>query len=148
MKTKWIILAGGLCAGSLLHGQGYIVANGVVTNLFAGEIDLNWPAETQVNGFTFTPVGKTSGVYTNVFTFEEPATIGVRVFLISSNQPLTLDIVNSSTYSEISDSLSPIYPSNPTNIFNANTPFYVGLYSGAQYPQYYPPGNTTPVQYI
>src|SRR6266700_1290273 len=131
------------------HSQGHIVPNGVVTNLFPGEIDLNWPAQTQINGFSFMPVGKTSGslTYTNVFTFGEPATIGVRVFQMSFDQPLTLDAIRSGLYAEISDATDPIYPANPTDIINVNLPFYVGLYSGSRFAQYYPPGNTTPVEY-
>ena len=127
--------------------QGYIVNNGVVTNLFPNEVDLNWPAETQINGFEFAPVGITSGAYTNVFTFGEPATIGVRVFFVNSNQPITLDEIRSNLDSEISNLTDPIYPANPTNVINVNSPFYVALYSGAQLAQFYPSGNTNAVEY-
>jgi PEP-CTERM motif len=130
-----------------VRAQGHIVPKGIVTNLFAGEIDLVWPAATQVNGFGFTPVGKTGGLYPNVFSFWEPATIGARVFLISLNQPFTLSQVRDGTYSEVSDSTNPVLPANPSFTFDVNAPFYVALYSGAELAGYYPPGNTTPVEY-
>ena len=132
-----------------IHGQGYIVPNGIVDNLYPGEIDLNWPAQTEVNGFYFTPVGKTSSflTYSNVFRFGEPVTIGVRVFLISSNQPFTLNTIASQNYAEVSSSTDPAVPASPTNIFSVNIPFYVALYSGAQFASYYPPGNTNPITY-
>lgn len=129
--------------------QGYLVPNGIVTNLFPGEIDLVWPAVTQVNGFQFSPVGKTSAslTYINVFEFSEPVTIGVRVFFISANQSFTLDTIRAGTYSEVSNPINPATPSNPTNVFNVNVPFYVALYSGAQFAAYYPSGNTSPIEY-
>jgi hypothetical protein len=132
-----------------LRSQGYIEPNGVVANLFPGEIDLNWPAETQINGFEFTPVGKTSDSlpYANIFTFGEPVTIGVRVFSISYDQPFSLNSVVSGTYTEISNPTDPAAPASPTIIFNGDSPFYVVLYSGAEFAAYYPPGNTNPVYY-
>jgi len=150
MKTKFSLLtlfAVSLLAAQLSRAQGVIVANGIVTNLFPGEIDLNWPGQTTINGFGFSPVGRTYGVYSNVFAFWEPVTVGVRVFLVSSNQPISLAAIRSSSYTEISDSANPALPANPTNIINVNVPFLVGLYSGANFTQYYPPGNTIPVEY-
>ena len=122
-----------LGAISRLNAQGYIVPNGVVTDLFPGEIDLSWPQETQVNGFTMTPSGKTvpSLTYDNIFLFSEPATIGVRVFLVSPNDPISLQPVLSLSYPELAISSS--------YTFNAGTPFYVGLYSGASIAPPYPP---------
>jgi hypothetical protein len=79
----WSIIGCVLCAVFRLGAQGYIVPNGVVTNLFPGEIDV-WNPGTQINGFTLTPSSR------NTFIFNEPATIGVRVFLVSPNDPVSL----------------------------------------------------------
>jgi hypothetical protein len=107
-----------------VQAQGYIVPNGVVDTLFPGEIDLNWPQESQINGFSLTPVGQQGPtLYDNVFAFSEPATIGVRVFLVSQNDPVTMQTLTSQTYTEL------LYPQNC--VFQGGVPFYVGLYSGA-----------------
>jgi len=146
MKTnlKSLAVTFGLISATLrVVGQGYIVPNGVVTNLFPGEIDLNWPQETQINGFTMTPAGKTppSLAYDNIFLFNEPATIGVRVFEVSLNDPISLQPILSMTYPELT------FPN--AYVFNAGTPFYGGLYSGANiappYPPYPPYTYTDPV---
>ena len=132
-----------------LFAQGYIVPNGVVDNLFSGEIDLVWAAATQINGFGFEPVGKTSSglAFTNIFRFGEPLTIGVRVFSITTNQMFTLDAIRAGVYSEISKSTDAASPSSPTNIISVNLPFYVALYSGANFAAYYPSGNTNAIEY-
>lgn len=116
----------------LLCAQGYIVANGVVTNLFAGEIDMNWPQETQINGFLLTPAGKKppTGI-TNIFSFDEPVTIGVRVFLTQSNDAFSLQPILSQSWMELT------WPGN--YVFQGGSPFYVGLYSGANIAPPYPP---------
>ena len=128
MKEK-IKYAAILCCLALsivqLHSQGHIVPNGVVDNLFPGEIDLNWPQQTQLNGFSLTPVGN------GTFAFSEPATIGVRVFLVSANDPISLQPIMAQTYTEL------LEPNNYA--FQAGVPFYVGLYSGASIAPPYPP---------
>jgi hypothetical protein len=135
MKEQWKYAAT-LCFFVLsifqLHSQGHIVPNGVVTNLFPGEIDLNWPQQTQVNGFSMTPVGvQQPTLYTNIFAFSEPVTIGVRVFLVSLNDPISLQPITSQNYTEL------LYPDN--YVFQAGVPVYVGLYSGANFAPPYPP---------
>lgn len=122
-----------------LRSQGNLVPNGVVTNLFAGEIDLNWPQETQINGFTLTPAGKQQPTfYTNVFDFDEPVTIGVRVFLVNSNAAISLQPILSGSWTELA------YPNS--YVFNNGAPFYVALYSGANLAPPYPP--YPPYQYL
>ena len=104
--------------------------NGIVD---AGiEFQLNWPQETQINAFSLTPAGKQQpAVYTNIFKFSEPATIGVRVFLMSSNDPISLQPILSGALTELG--------SVPSYLFQAGIPFYVGLYSGANVAPPYPP---------
>jgi hypothetical protein len=142
MKTgfqHWLVPIICLVMAFNARAQGYLVPNGVVTNLFPGEIDLNWPQETQVNGFSLTPTGKQAPtVFTNIFNFNEPATIGVRVFLVNSNDALSLQPILSGTWTELQ--LGNNY------VFANGTPFYVGLYSGANVAPPYPP--TPPYQYL
>lgn len=120
-----------LCTAFRLHSQGYIVPNGVVTNLFVGEIDV-WNPGTQVTGFSLIPAGKQSpSFYTNVFTFMEPVTIGVRVFLVSPNDAISLQPIQAQNWAELGNS--------PSYVFANGVPFYVGLYTGAQIAPPYPP---------
>src|SRR5665213_1051045 len=122
-----------------LHSQGSLVPNGVVATLFAGEIDLNWPQETQINGFSLTPSGEQQPTtYNNIFSFSEPVTIGVRVFLVSSGDAISLQPIQSQSFTEL------LYPNN--YVFQAGVPFYVGLYSGANIAPPYPP--TPPYTYL
>jgi len=117
---------------SKLHAQGYIVPNGVVTNLFAGEIDVWNPNGTQVTGFIFTPIGKQRPTtYTNVFSFTEPVTIGVRVFLVQPNDAISLQPILSQSWTELGAA--------PSYVFADGVPFYVGLYTGYNFAPPYPP---------
>src|SRR5205814_104528 len=113
-----------LCAIFQLGAQGYIVPNGVFTNLFPGEIDV-WNPGTQINGFLLTPANL------NTFIFNEPATIGVRVFLVLPNDPVSLQPILSLSYVELN--LQSSYS------FNVGVPFYVGLYTGGSVAPPYPP---------
>jgi hypothetical protein len=119
-----------------IYSQGYIVPNGVVTNLFPGEIDV-WNPGSQITGFMLNPTGVSQPPgYTNAFRFMEPVTIGVRVFFLSANDPFSLSQIQSQTYTEL------LEPS--VYVFEDGVPFYVGLYTGANlappypaYPPYY-----------
>jgi hypothetical protein len=122
-----------------IQAQGVIVPQGVVTNLFAGEIDLNWAQETQINGFSLTPMGKQQPtLYPNIFNFDEPVTIGVRVFLVNAGDTVSLQPILSSSYTELQD--------GQNYVFKVGAPFYVGLYSGANVAPPYPP--TSPYNYL
>ena len=134
MKNHVLSLAAAMfiTAATVGLSQGYIVPNGVMTNLFGGEIDLSWPQETQINGFSFTPVGKQRPTaFTNVFGFDEPVTIGVRVFLVQSNDAFSLEPILSQSWTELTG--------QNNYVCRAKTPFYVGLYSGASFAPPYPP---------
>lgn len=114
-----------------VHAQGYIVPNGVVTNLFPGEIDV-WNPGTQITGFLFEPWDKLAPTtYTNVFRFDEPITIGVRVFLVSPNDPISLSPIALNAYPE--------FQLGGTYLLQQGVPFYVGLYTGANFAPPYPP---------
>lgn len=119
---------------NILKAQGYIVPNGVVTNLYyglPGEISVNHNPTSPnpvYTGFFFNPIGKTQPTtYTNTFQFDSIVDVGVRVFLIASNQPITASALAAQTYPEF---LGGNY------VFANNSPFYVALYTGNM--TYYP----------
>ena len=127
IKTK------GVAAGFLfmtmlqLHSQGYIVPNGVYSGSVgfgAYEIDvIQNPANSDFTGFFLRPQGKTEPtLYTNTFSFFTYLDEGVRVFLVSSNQPMSLSPILAQSYPELS------FPN--TYVFRSGTPFYLGLYTG------------------
>ncbi len=119
-----------------LHAQGYIVPNGVVysgSSVFGGyEIDVSHdPTNAYYTGFFLNPKGMTppASIYTNTFLFTSYVDVGVRVFLVEPNQPISLQPIMANTYTELT------YPNN--YVFASGVPFYVGLYTGNQ--NYYPP---------
>ena len=134
MQTKLNILAA-ICvffgAAFQLSGQGYIVPNGVVSNygglFFPGEIDvLHDPTHptraSSYTGFIFDPRGMTPPtVYINTFLFDPVVDIGVRVFLVSPNDAMSLQPILAHSYTELLPT---------TYVFNSGQPFYVGLYTG------------------
>lgn len=135
MKTKLQVLAAisvVLGAALQLYGQGYIVPNGV---LYIGnigtpgfpvyEIDvLHNPNSSSGNytGFLLQPRGMTPPtVYINTFLFDPIVDIGVRVFLVSSNDAMSLQPIQAHSYMELVPT---------TYVFNSGQPFYLGLYTG------------------
>jgi hypothetical protein len=135
MKTtlkRILILALAFGAVLQLRSQGYIVPNGVRTDLYPGEIDVWNPNGTQLTGFTFTPNGmQQPTTYANIFTFNEPVTIGVRVFFVSPNDPVSLSPIVSQSYAELG------FGNN--YVLQEGVPFYVGLYTGYNFAPPYPP---------
>lgn len=119
-----------------LHSQGYIVPNGVVQAGFdpASGYRINVihdPTNSYSTGFFLKPTGLTQPtVYTNTFLFNPIIDVSVRVFLVSSNQPITQQSIQTGSYTEL---MSP-----PDYVFNHNSPFYVALYTGNM--NFYPPG--------
>lgn len=107
-----------------LHSQGYIVANGVTYGGYQGGIGylinvIHDPSNGYATGFALNPTGETP---TNIFQFNPIVDVGVRVFLVSSNDPISLQPILSQDYTEL------LYPNN--YVFNSGNPFYVGLYTG------------------
>ena len=70
-------------------------------------------------------------IYTNVFSFTEPVTIGVRVFLVQPNDAISLQPILSHAWTELE------YPNS--YIFANGVSFYVGLYTGYNFAPPYPP---------
>jgi hypothetical protein len=104
-----------------LHSQGYIVPNGVNYGGYIPSIGsaihvLQNPSNGDYTGFNLPPQGA------NTFSFLPFADEGVRVFLVSSNAPISLQPILSQNYVELG------YP--PDNyLFEDSIPFYVGLYT-------------------
>jgi len=106
-----------------LQSQGYIVQNGVT---YAGyqpgagyEIDVvHDPVNLYSTGFFLNPKSA------NTFQFSAIVDVGVRVFQVSANDPVSLQPILSQTYPELS------YPN--TYLFADGIPFYLGLYTGNQ----------------
>ena len=137
MKTKFKYLAlTSLVAGvtTQLIAQGYIVPNGVLTNYNRAAIPreisvIHDPVHLTYTGFAFDPIGTLPpSVYPNIFSFDYILDVGVRVFKVSLNAPITEQAILSGSYTEFS------YPNS--YVFNSGIPFYVGLYTGnmANYP--------------
>ena len=106
-----------------LHSQGYIVPNGV-TQQGDGIYVLQNPTNSDYTGFHLQPQGKTPPTYPviNSFLFNPLLDDGVRTFLVSSNQPISLPAIQSGSYSEL------MFPNS--YVFNHNAPFYLGFYTG------------------
>ena len=120
------------CVILQLHAQGYLVPNGVRTDLYPGEIDVWNPNGNQTTGFIFTPIGQQQPTtYANIFSFTEPATIGVRVFLVQPNDAFSLQPIISQSWPEFGYA--------PSCVLQEGVPFYVGLYTGYNFAPPYPP---------
>jgi hypothetical protein len=126
-----IVLA--FASGIGLLAQGYVVPNGVVYVGFNGagyEIDISQnPTNSNYTGFWLTSQGKTppTAPYINTFSFDSVVDEGVRVFLVSVNQPMSQQAIRSGSYTEL------MYPNS--YVFNSGVPFYLGLYTGETFPQ-------------
>jgi hypothetical protein len=118
-----------LAAAIRLHAQGYIIPSGIIhAGLQDGlgyEVDvLHYVPSSYYTGFFIKPTGKTPpSIFTNTFSLSFIVDVGVRVFLVSSNNPFSLQPILSSSYQELSGSV----------IFTNNSPFYLGFYTGNQF---------------
>ena len=108
--------------------QGYIVPNGVAYSGYipgiGSSIDVIYdPTNLFYTGFALNPVGASpSSPYPDIFRFSGVVDVGVRVFLVSPNDPVSLQPILADSYTELQ------YPS--TYVFESGFPFYVGLYTG------------------
>ncbi len=119
------------CAFGLIprvYSQGYIVPNGVTyagggTFLGAEIHVLQNPTNGDYTGFNLAPRTMTQPTaFTNTFAFMPFLDEGVRTFLVSSNDPISLQPILDQKYTELT------YPK--TYVFNNGSPFYLGLYTG------------------
>ena len=113
-----------------LHSQGYIVPNGIInyTN-YTGpgtEIDVLYnpmaapPTTGDYTGFFLIPQNGTT------FSYDYIVNVGVRTFLVSSGDPVSLQPIQSGNYTELL--------SGSSYVFDEGSPFYVGLYTGRGLP--------------
>jgi hypothetical protein len=126
----WMLIY--LFASHVAAAQGYIVPNGVVTNygglFFPNEIDVlhnpaNPTSPSSYTWFLLNPVGTAPpSPFPNTFRFDPVLDVGVRVFLVSPDDPVSLQPILAGDYMEL-QSLS-------SYVFNSGSPFYVGLYTG------------------
>lgn len=110
-----------------LHAQGYIIPNGVTSLGFNGagyEIHvIQNPTNADYTGFSLDPMGKTlPTLYTNTYRFTPFVDEGVRTFLVSSNDAISLQPILAGSYTELT------FPNN--YVFAEGVPFYLGFYTG------------------
>lgn len=117
-----------LAAMLQLHAQGYIEPNGVTFNGFDGlgysVFVIQNPTNGDYTGFDLNPNGKTppASPYVNTYLFNPFLDEQVRTFLVSSNQPISLQPILSQSYLELT------YPNS--YVFANGIPFYLGFYTG------------------
>jgi hypothetical protein len=130
-----LALVAGLCGGEMkLPAQGYIIPNGVKYIGSAGYFDANAvnviynPNDSSYyTTFAFLPGGITTppgGSYTNTFSFDYTADVGVRVFMVTANLAITTNALLSGSFTELH------YSSSANYVFPDGSPFYLALYTG------------------
>jgi hypothetical protein len=111
-----------------VQAQGYIVANGVIYGGYlpgiGSEIDvMHDPINGYATGFALNPMGKSPPTtFINTFQFNPIVDIGVRAFLVSENDPISLQPILSLNFTEL------LYPNS--YVFANGVPFYLALYTG------------------
>jgi len=135
-KIRLTSIAITLCSILQFYAQGYIVPNGVVYSGYTPGIGYNIdvahdPTNLTYTGFALRPEGRTppGALYLNTFFFNPIVDVSVRVFLVGSNQPVSLSPILMNNYTELGNT--------PSHVFDSGVPFYVGLYTGNQ--NFYPP---------
>src|ERR1051326_9486649 len=120
---KHIAITGCMIGAALhLHAQGYIVPNGVT---FLGFDSFGYqthviqnPTNGNYTGFDLVPQNQTPP--TNRFQFSPFLDEGVRTFLVSSNDPISLQPILAGSYPELT------YPNS--YVFAYGSLFYLGFY--------------------
>jgi hypothetical protein len=125
MKTKHLAIIACLSASVFqLHSQGYIVPNGVT-------YDGNSSIGSQISVVSDPANGGSTSFFldfqgADTFLFDTLADEGVRVFLVSYDDPISLQPILSQNYTELL--FLNMY------VFGNGSPFYVGLYTGSAVP--------------
>jgi hypothetical protein len=127
--VKTVVLASCLfAAGANSHAQGFIVPNGVTYNGFDGlgySVFVTQSATTgDYTGFDLKPVGNTppSSTYINTYLFNPIVDEEVRTFLVSPNDPVSLQPIQANNYPELT------YPNK--YVFSDGVHFFLGFYTG------------------
>jgi hypothetical protein len=122
MKTKtklFAVIALASCVTIQMMGQGFIVPNGVRQGNSGNHFDLEVtqdPSDGDYTGFRLNSQGG------DAFLFNPVVDEGVRTFLVSANDPISLQPILANDYPELT------FPNIYT--FANGTPFYLGLYTG------------------
>ena len=110
MKTIMMFLAVISCFFGLiprLDAQGHIIPNGVTFNGFDGQgysvFVIQNPTNGDYTGFDLNPTGKTptTSLYTNTYLFNPIVDEGVRTFLVSVNDSISLQPIMANSYPEL-----------------------------------------------
>jgi hypothetical protein len=128
MKTKHLAIIACLSVSVFqLHSQGYIVPNGVTYDgLSFGGYQMSVVSDPANGGSTAFFLDLLD---MNTFRFGPLADEGVRVFMVSYDDPISLQPIMSGSYLELA------YPYPPYSyVFGNGSPFYVGLYTGSAVP--------------
>lgn len=109
-----------------LYSQGYIVPDGITyagyTTGFGADIHiLQNPTNGDFTGFTLPPQNEQTFLYNPVLDG------GVRTFIVSANDPISLQPIIMGRYTEMT------YPN--TYVFSVGETFYLGFYTGFAIPQ-------------
>ena len=130
MKTHFRFLVVLVCAFATvghLRAQGYIVPNGITyssAGLTAVIHVLQNPTNSDYAGFGLRPRFTTPPqVYDTIFSFDLHPGESVRAFLVSSNDPISLQAIQTGSYLELS--------SGGLYGFDLDVPFYLGFYTGS-----------------
>ena len=126
MKLKLVMFAAiGFTFGTVFpaHSQGYIVPNGVTyagSNPGATIHVIQNPTTLDFTGFSLISQGP------NTFSFNPFLDEGVRTFLVSQNDAVSLQPILANSYPELT---------NPNIYTFANgSPFYLGFFTGSTFP--------------
>jgi hypothetical protein len=121
----------GACSG---FSQGYIIPNGVTSYGFQAGIGysiivVHDPSDPtgSYTGFSLNPISA------NTFQFDPIVDVGVRVFEVSPNDPITATTILAADYPELTFSETSDYT------FAPNVPFYLALYTGNE--NFHPPND-------
>lgn len=115
-----------LAAALPAFGQGYIVPDGITyagytTSIGADIHILQNPTNGDFTGFTLPPQNEQTFLYNPVLDG------GVRTFIVSANDPISLQPIIMGRYTELT------YPN--TYVFSVGETFYLGFYTGFAIPQ-------------
>ena len=114
----------GVCP--MARAQGYLVADGITFNGINGGIGfttrvLQSPTSGDYGVVFLNPVGG------NSFLFATTADQGIRTFLVSANDPISLQSITASSYPELA------YPN--TYSFPNGSTFFLGFFTGSTMPE-------------
>jgi hypothetical protein len=124
------MIAFGFAFGAIIrvHSQGYIVPNGVTYSSNSGSLNavihvLQNPTNSDYTGFILRPRFTTPpNVYYTIFSFDPFRDEGIRTFLASPNDPISLQTIQANSYTELT--------SGNLYGFDLDVPFYLGFYTG------------------